>query len=350
MDQLQLWFPNDTRDLERVRRFWAGEGRYMVSVQTSQHDYRQVFDDSVMLQRAGPNLQAQSRLPGLNLPAFTCDLGTISTAKYWGGRWHEPEGERRIYIEPVAQTLDEALAICPRPADDPEMDFARGLRLYRQVVQSLDTNRLWMRTPDMQGPLTTAGLIMNQENLLMALHDDKAKVHALLDIITQQLIALFEFLRRETRGRLCGNLWPFTFFPSDLGMSYTEDFMPLLSPKLYKEFALPRMRELSAAVGGLHIHCCGVWGRHARTLAEANLPIRAVEFHYPETKIEELEPLADQAVIVPYILLNKADQFQSVTAYYRYLLDQWGNKFRFWFACAEDTAEFCTFAETYGQA
>ena len=348
MDQLEQWFPNYDRDLERMQRFWAGEGRYVITVQTSQYNYRQTFDDSKMVDWASRGLYAQSRLPGLNLPSFFTDLGTISTAKYWGGHWHAPEGDRRIYIDPVAQTLDEALAIKPRPVDDPEMDFAHGLHLYRQILKNLNTDLLWMRTPDMQGPLTTAGLVMNQENLLIALHEDKAKVHQLLDAITQHLIALFQYLQRETNNKLCGNIWPNTFFPSSMGMSYTEDLMPLLSPQSFKEFGLPRMRELAAATGGLHIHCCGVWGRHVRNLADANLPIKAVEFHFPETKIEELEPLADQAVIVPYILLEKTDRFQTVTEYYRYLLEQWGSKFRFWFACAEDTPEFLSFAETFG--
>jgi hypothetical protein len=345
MDQLQLWYPNYPRDLERVRRFWAGEGRCLVSVTTAQHNYRQIFDDSEMMRRAVLNLEVQAQLPGVNLPFFCADLGTISTAKYWGGRWREPEGERKIFIDPAVQTLDEALSIQPRPADDPDMDFAHGLRLYHQVCARLETSWLWLRSPDMQGPLTTAGLMMNQENLLMAMVTDKNKVHRLLDKITRHLIEIFLFLRRETGGQLCGNLWPFSFFPADLGLSYTEDLMPLLSPTMYREFGLPYMRMLAEASGGLLIHCCGDWGRHARNLADANLPIRAVEFHYPFTKIEELRPLADQAVIIPYIVLEKTDRFASISAYYRYLLENFGNEFRFWFACAEDTPELVNFAK-----
>ncbi len=257
MEQLKQWFPNYERDLAHMRRFWAGEGRYVISIQTTQDNYRQTFDDSKMVDWASQNLSEQSKLPGLNLPSYFTDLGTISTAKYWGGIWHEPQEERRIYIDPVAQTLDEALAIRPHPVDDPEMDFAHGLRLYRQVLQNLNTDLLWMRTPDMQGPLTTAGLVMKRENLLVALHEDQVKVHQLLDAVTQHLIALFHYLQRETNNKLCGNIWPYTFFPSDMGISYTEDLMPLLSPKSFKEFGLPRMRELAAATGGLHIHCCG---------------------------------------------------------------------------------------------
>jgi hypothetical protein len=36
MDQVRAWFKNYTADLERVRRFWQGEGRYLVSLTTAQ--------------------------------------------------------------------------------------------------------------------------------------------------------------------------------------------------------------------------------------------------------------------------------------------------------------------------
>jgi hypothetical protein len=32
MDILRQWFPHNEADLERVRRFWAGEGQFIISV------------------------------------------------------------------------------------------------------------------------------------------------------------------------------------------------------------------------------------------------------------------------------------------------------------------------------
>ena len=46
MDQLKQWFGEETLRAreDRLRRFWAGEGRVTYSCQTNQFDYRQVLD------------------------------------------------------------------------------------------------------------------------------------------------------------------------------------------------------------------------------------------------------------------------------------------------------------------
>lgn len=347
MDMLRQWFPRYTADLERVRRFWAGDERFLISLTTSQSYYRQVFDDAEILRRAPLHLQAQAQCPGINLPSFFVDWGTISTAKYWGGKPRFDSTGGNIFIDPVAPTVAAGLALSPLPCDHPDMDAAHGVRLFKLLCHELHTDALWLRSPDMQGPLNTAGLIVNQENLLMSMLDDKASVHALLEKVTHFIIAYVEYLRGAVSGQLCGNLWPYTFFPADLGVSFTEDLMPLLSPRLYQEFGLPCLKQLADALGGLHIHCCGAYGQHVRNLAKANLPLKAMEFHYPETTLEELAPLAEQTVLIPYILLNKTDRFASVTDFYRHLIDQYGQRYRFWFACTGDTPEFVNFARDY---
>lgn len=347
MDILRQWYPNYDTDLKKVQQFWSGEGRYIISVTTNQHPYRQIFDDAETLQRAPQNLLAQAQCPGVNLPSFFVDWGTISTAKYWGGTARFDSTGGNIFIEPVAQTVADGLRLKPLPYDHPDMDAPHGVRLFQTVCQQLHTDALWLRSPDMQGPLNTAGLIINQENLLMSMVDEQIQVHAFLDRVTSFLIEYARYLRGAVVGKVCGNIWPYTFFPADLGISLTEDLMPLLSPRLYQEFGLPCLKQLSSELGGLHIHCCGAYGRHVRNLVASNLPIRALEFHYPETTIEELEPLAGQVVLIPYILLNKTDRFASVTEYYRYLIDHYAHRHRFWFACTEDSPQYLEFAREY---
>ena len=353
MDQIRTWFTNYEADLERVRRFWQGEGRYLISLTTSQEYYRQSFDDETILSKAPRQLEFQASLPGTNLPSFYPDFGTVSTAKYWGGQTHFDSTGGNIFIDPVAQTLDEALKLKPLPVDHPRMDPSHGLRLYRQLCQRLETDCLWFRSPDMQGTLNTAGLIMNQEQLLVDMHSEKARVHAFLERVSDFLIEYALYLRKQTAdphhpgGKVCGNLWPYSFVPDALGVSFTEDLMPLLSPKMYREFALPYLKKFQEALGGLHIHCCGDWGRHARTLQEGGLKLIAMEFHYPLTRLEELECLADQTVFIPYLLDYRQERFQNTAEYYRYLIEESSSNYRFWFACTEETPEMLKFVEAY---
>ena len=349
MDQIRQWFTNYEKDLDRVRRFWQGEGRYLISLTTANENYRQSFNDEVMLGKAPKNLEFQAGLPGINLPSFFADFGTISTAKYWGGSDHFDSTGENIFIDPAAQTLDEALKLKPLPVDHPEMDGAHGLRLYHQLCQALQTDALWFRSPDMQGTLNTAGLVMNQEQLLVELSSEKAKVHALLERVSDFLIEYALYLRKESGGKVCGNIWPYSVLTDSSGVSFTEDLMPLLSQKMYKEFGLPYLKKFQAALGGLLIHCCGGWGRHAPTLHEAGLKLLAMEFHYPLTRIEELECLADQTVFIPYILLYQQECFQNTAEYYRYLIENSPANFRFWFACTEETPEMLEFVRKYGE-
>ena len=343
MDKIVEWLGEGEweRRLERVRRFWAGEGRVMVSVESGVGAYRQLFDDAKILEQAPLNFQAQAALPGCNLPSFAADYGTVSTARYWGGKTFFPhEKSHDLFIELAAKTLDAALALPVKTVDDPEMDAARGLALYHRLCERLESDRVWLRTPDFQGTLNTAALVMDQQELMMAMFTDPELVHQLLGKVSDFLISYHRCLVAGAGGRVCGNIWPYTFLPADLGASFTEDMMPLLGPDQYQEFGVPYVEKLSRAFGGVHIHCCGEWGRHAANLAKSSAKILAVEFHYPHTRIEELEPLLDKAVLVPY---GYPARFKSTSEYCDWLLREFPRA-RFWFPFCGESEEAMVFA------
>ncbi len=353
MDRIADWFGADVLDerLDRIRRFWGGEGRYLVTVQSTTASYRQCFDDETIVARALENLEHQATLPGVNLPTFFPDFGTVSTAKHWGGEPHFDSTGGNLFVEPVAQTAEEALAIEPRPVDDPDLDTARALRLYRTLCDRLETDRLWLRTPDFQGTLNTAGLVMNQEELFMAMATDPDAVHAFLDRVNAFLIAFADHCKRETDGRVIGSIWPYTLLPADLGMSFTEDLMPLLSADMFGEFGIPQVERFSRAFGGVHIHCCGQWAHQVANLAGADANVRAVEFHHPFTTLEAVAPLAGRSVFVPYYNADAdGHAFPGLGAFYEHLLATAGPDARFWFAFPEDNADALAFVERHGEA
>jgi hypothetical protein len=334
MDQLRGWFSQYDSTLAQVRRFWAGEGRALISIQADPTAQRKNEDEAAVRAMILPSLERQAALPGISLPAVVADWGTVSTARYWGGALTHI-GEF-VHIEPVAQTLDDVLRIAPLPVDDPAMDAQRALARFAWVRDTLNTDALWLRTPDMQGVLNTAGLVMNQEEMLIAMFTEPDRLHQFLDQVCDFLIDYARYLRTETGGRICGNIWPYTFLPDDLGVALTEDMMPLLSADQYREFGIPYLKRINDALGGLHIHCCGDWGRHVPALVDAGLDIAAVEFHYPATTIEELAPLAERGVVlIPYLLDHKQDRWPSAAEYYQWLLAETPAHYRYWFALVE---------------
>jgi hypothetical protein len=190
MDTLLQWFGTDEYNarLERIRAFWGGNERFLVTVNTSANQYRQSFDPATILEKAPLNLKAQANLPGVNIPMLFTDFGTISTAKYWGGTPRYDSTGANIFLDPVAETLSEALAITPLPIDHPDMDAARAIHLYKAACEKLNTQALWLRMPDFQGPLNTGAMVMNQEEFLVEMYTNPDGVHQFLAQVTDFLV------------------------------------------------------------------------------------------------------------------------------------------------------------------
>ncbi len=341
-DRIASWYNTDILSAreEHARRFWRGEGRYCMSMPfCSTHWYRQLFDEERMLTEAARWLEAIAGNPGMNFPTFYADLGTITTAKYWGGKVRPATPDCNIFIAPAAETLEEALALTPLPVDHPHMDAARAIRLYQQLCTRLDSDLLWLRTPDFQGVLNTAGMVLEQEEFFVSLYSQPDEAHTFLERICSHLIDFGNYLRTASAGKLCGGTWPDIFFPPELGMMWTEDMMPLLSAPLYREFGIPAVQRMDAAFGGCCLHCCGAWGQHVPALRTAGLTLRAVEFHYPLTRIEEIAPLTEQSVFLPFIILDQQTIFRSQTDYFRYLIEETDPAYRYWFNVTEDTPD-----------
>ncbi len=296
-----------------IHDYWSGDRPGCVLTQIHEPDYRQLPAEE-MEDRAVRNLSAWATSSANLPPALFPDFGTVSTATSWGGTPRRTD-EGEWFIPPVAGDLDEALAIDPAP----NPHATRAADLYRAVQGRTGIRDLGFKSIDFQGPLNTAALVVNQDELMVGMYAEPDKVHALLDRVTDHLIATVRGLKKAV-GRLDGNIWPYLWVPDSVGVMLTEDIMPLISTDLYREFGIPYLRRIADALGGVFIHCCGEWGRHARTLAESGVNILGAEFHYPFTRIEELaEPFAGK-VLAPFYAGFKTTDFGGLPGYLDHLL------------------------------
>lgn len=189
LDRIAQWYGSDEIGAmeQRLRAFWKGEGRCMTSV-TPAVEYRQK-SVTTMLERAPAHLEAMASRPGFHRPVFWADFGTVSTPRYWGGELlHGADGNPHVHA--VSDSLEEVLEMEPAPVDDPHQDAELALKAYRELCQTLGTDQLLLRTPDMQGPLNTASLVLEQQEFMMCMNDeDEAEdVHRFLGIVTEFLI------------------------------------------------------------------------------------------------------------------------------------------------------------------
>lgn len=320
-------------NLDRINAFWnrQTDARAMLSVCDYSHRDGHGRQD---LDRIVTGIRATESLPGLNLPCYNPDFGTVSTAEYWGGA--KTFQGKHVHIHPVVRTVEEALAIEPRAPEG--LDAAATLSAFSEVRQRLPDLPLWMRTFDLQGAANTAALVVDQCELLVALHETPDLCHQLLARINEHLMAMQDYFRTASGNRVVGTIWPYVFFPQEHGFAQTEDMMPLLSPELYEEFCIPYLKVLDRRYGGLGIHCCGEYAHQLPVLARSGLRIKYLEFHYPFVEPQALyDTLGPGPVYVPFLNDKAKNEFPAWGDFVRWLAASTPADMRFYFAMGADS-------------
>ena len=328
------------RARERFRAFWLGEDpRAVVSIYEPPA-YRQEPDADRMV--AGAVAAIEADLAGGEeeiLPCFWPDFGTISTAKMWGGKVMPPRDAGCIHIEPAARSVAELEGLSPCAFE--ESDFQRAIDLYRRVCDRLGTGDVFVRTPDFQGPMNTLALVLDQTELLCGLAEAPDAIHAMLDRVTDVLVAsVRRFCDEVGPEKVVGNIWPYVCLPATMGVCLTQDYMPLLGPGHYAEFELPRLRRIAEAFGGVFIHCCGTYRQHLANLRRGNFRIWGLEFAYPQmTPMDAYAVFGDEIAYLVGVSPDGEARFPTIVDYARYLATTECARARFWFAACRGVVD-----------
>jgi len=147
----------------------------------------------------------------------------------------------------------------PKRIDDLKPHF-EGSKLYRAALEQMRFfrrivgDRIPVTMPDLQSPVDVASMIMDTTPLVYAMMDDPKRVHALLRMITDATIAACRAFRREMATD-----WPANQLGwwTPRGIFMSDDLLAVLSPDLYREFAVPYNEALGEEFGGVALHSCG---------------------------------------------------------------------------------------------
>ena len=184
--------------------------------------------------------------------------------------------EDDIATRPCSCDIADVWGLNPRPLD--EVSTIRRMFEWVDFSQRKLGTDLPFWTADIQAPFTVACQIVSHEELLAACVTDPEAVHCLCRMITDYSI--------ELMGRHIAQLdhpgFPGANFPSiseNIGICIADDTpLIMLSPEMYREFALPYNAELGEAFGGIHVHSCGDYSHNLDTLLD--LPgIRSFQAH-----------------------------------------------------------------------
>ncbi len=328
--------------MQRFRDLLSGARREAVVTVHHSPTYRQQTDLERMVAEACACIRADgaSGEPDV-VPTFWPDFGTISTARLWGGTEKEAHDGGGVYIEPVAHAYADLERVLPRAAPFETSDFQKAVDLWRQVCTRLETDQVFLRTPDFQGPMNTLALVLDQTELMCALYEAPDLIDWALDQVTDVLIDRFGRLR-ETVGkeRVVGNIWPYVVLPDGQGVSVTQDYMPLLGPEMYARFELPRLKRIADAFGGVWIHCCGEYARHFDALSRADFTILGLEIHHPYTPLEQAwDAFGDRVVYLPYVAQKELSHFDGIEAFVESLADKPCGRARYWLVAGHEGSD-----------
>lgn len=320
-----------------LRKFWGNGIKTVWSSYSCENQYRQMKDQDRMVSEAVENIRKCMMMPGMNVPRFTIDFGTISTASFWGGKvsW---QALGNPWIDTVIHEPGDVSKMKHMEASAGHTEEAG--KLYDRLCALLGSGEIPASTYDLQGPLNTLSLVWDQDNMMISMYEEPEKLHEALLNVTELLIQNIDRLYKRIPN-IEAPLWPFIWLPPDIGIGITEDYMPLLSPELYREFGLPYVKMLSDRFKGLFIHCCGEFTHQIDNLYNSDSNIIGMEFAYPKVDIEKLfRTFKDRCAFVPNIMDNHIDDFGSFSDYILFIEKNRQPDTRIWYLLRPDLPDF----------
>lgn len=172
-----------------------------------------------------------------------------------------------------------------------------------------------VRVTDVQGPFDVAYLVWHSEEFLVALYKHPKEVHALVRMCTD-LIVDFVQEQRMVATSLGAEFvpchYPPIWMPDGWGIAVSDDCAALLSPKLYEEFALPYLNEISDVFGGVFVHSCGDFTHNLANLERVR-NLRGIDFAVGEQPFRPVaERFGGRCVLSVRLGLDRDRKFASI--------------------------------------
>ena len=186
-----------------------------------------------------------------SVPYVKLDTGTQIFAAAFGCAVHVYEDSPPAAL-PLVTTAEEADRLAVPSLDAPSL--ARVFEMARLVRERVGPD-VPISVPDIQSAFDIAALIWRKQELYVATKTQPDAVKRLVEKCQALLIRFFDaFMREVGEVNLCH--CPIAWAPPELGVWLSEDEAGALSVRMFEEFCLPNLVELSQRYGGLFVHCC----------------------------------------------------------------------------------------------
>lgn len=181
-------------------------------------------------------------------------IGTIASAFGIDYKWHP--GQAPAIIPPYMSAHEVA-----RQSPIPVEQTAIGKNTLAMIEYFLEKtgHRIPMSLSDTQSPMNILSFLIKTDQFILDFYDHPDEVRTLLFKIAKLAI---QFTQKQIE--LIGDclVWPGHGFASSCafkGIGMSDDILTLLSPQIYKDFAIPDMARFGNTFGGTCFHSCGNW-------------------------------------------------------------------------------------------
>lgn len=223
------------------------------------------------------------------------------------------------WAHPLITADDPPEKVYELPAPDVAAGQLGEMLEYTDYYLERTKGRYPVALTDLQGPLDTAYLVWDSSAFMLAMYTNPKEVHHLMRLVTDLIVKWV----KEERSR-CPEFLPCHFpplwLPDGRGISVSDDGLAVISAKLYEEFCLPYMNELSEEFGGLMVHSCGDFTHQFGNLEKIH-NLRGINFGASETPFAPLwERFNGKTCIIPHLGLNNPLQFKSNHEFLEHIL------------------------------
>ena len=243
--------------------------------------------------------------------------------------------EGKEWVEPLITSPEQVQKIVvPDPLDGRTGEIIEDIEdLLLQTPE--DT---LIRLPDIQSPLGVAELMWRPDSFYMALLTNADEMHALLQKITDFIIAYVGEIQAILGDRLNPACFP-EIWSDPAGYYIADDTNSLVSPEMHLDYSVHYINQITESCGPLHYHSC-TWQKDYFDNIRRIKNIKAVNWAVSSSDdpAEIIAEFSSDYLLCPHIGVDShkgevlsAHEFQDEAELIDYMLDHMAEDTTFYF-------------------
>lgn len=228
------------------------------------------------------------------IPAFITDDSPYALADAFGCKGAFMD---RLFLAKPLILKPEDVYNLEKPNLDQPRGWIKGVFDAIGYFQEKTEGKIPFHLGDIQAPLATAATILKDEHLFCAMYTNPKEIHYLLQMVTETIIDYISKYIELIGGEhlIPIHCMPYTWKEPGSGTALSDDLLAVISPDLYKEYALPYIKKISESFGNLVVHSCGDCSGTMKILFEQKY-IEGV--HLSQTSIDEIARIVPKDLIL----------------------------------------------------